>query len=117
MNHPGKKFLDDIPIHAFVDKDTLLDYLVLECGCMKQWSGHGLLRSHLSGHGHVLYLLPRLFVLSVPLFRGSSPKAHTHTTDTANKKDLVDNEHTEKTWSENGSNDETDVHFPQQAHR
>lgn len=141
MNHPGKKFLDDIPIHAFVDKDTLLDYLVLECGCMKtieqmsellhfrvkmffathKWNIDKLCESLQyeyepleNYHGTEERIVQRDVEVDTVRDRDQTNESVTdrdQTTDTSNKKDLVDNEHTEKTWSENGSNNETDVHF------
>ena len=35
LNNPNKGYLDGIPIHAFIDREALLDFIVMECGDLR----------------------------------------------------------------------------------
>lgn len=121
INNPDKSYFDDIPIHAFVDKEALLDLIVMECGDLRT----------IDSNSGFFYERVKMFFkihkwnidkLCESLQYEYEPLENYHgiedrkvdrdvAFDSVTDRDQTDDRVTDRGWSEKGTNDEQDVHY------
>lgn len=131
LNNPDKSYFDDIPIHAFVDKEALLDFIVMECGDLRvvdnnsgffyervrmffkihKWNIDKLCESQQYEYeplDNYHSIEDRKVDRDVAF---DSVTDRDQTDDTVTDRGVTEDEHTHKDWTDKGTTDEQDVHY------
>ena len=121
INNPNKFYLEDCIIHEFIDKETLMDYIFMECCDMRvidsnSGAFHERVKNFFKIHKwNIDRLCKSLEFKYEPLnnYHGTEQRKLERDIafDSVTDRDQKDDKVTDRDWSEKGSSNEQDVHY------